>query len=60
MRLVGEDVWKRFSVPKEKTLWYYRSVTDALRQATPPARVRLVRELVGIVVAMERGVQRLG
>jgi GTP pyrophosphokinase len=60
MRLVGEDVWKRFSVPKEKTLWYYRTVTDALRSATPVARSRLVRELAGIVLAMERGVQRLG
>jgi GTP pyrophosphokinase len=60
MRVVGEDVWKRFSVPKEKTIWYYRAVTDALRKATPPARARLVRELSSIVLAMERGVQRLG
>jgi GTP pyrophosphokinase len=59
MRLVGEDVWKRFSVPKEKTLWYYRTVTQALRAATPAERARLVRELAGIVAAMERGVQPL-
>src|SRR5512147_920938 len=27
MRLVGDDVWSRFSVPREKTIWYYREVT---------------------------------
>jgi GTP pyrophosphokinase len=59
MRLVGEDVWKRFSVPKEKTLWYYRTVTDALCQATPIKNSRLARELAGIVQAMEQGVQPL-
>jgi (p)ppGpp synthase/HD superfamily hydrolase len=59
MRLVGDEVWHRFSVPKEKTLWYYRAVTEALVTATPPERSRLVRELRGIVAAMERGVQRL-
>jgi (p)ppGpp synthase/HD superfamily hydrolase len=59
MRLVGEEVWSRFSVPKAKTLWYYRQVTDALVAATPPDRSRLVRELAGIVRALERGVQPL-
>lgn len=58
MRIVGDDVWKRFSVPREKTLWYYREVTAALREASSD-RSRLVRELSGIVSAMERGVQRL-
>ncbi|HXW96387.1 MAG TPA: HD domain-containing protein [Gemmatimonadales bacterium] len=59
MRLVGEEVWKRFSVPKAKTLWYYRAVYEALKAATPPERARLVRELGGIVVAMERGVRQM-
>ncbi len=59
MRLVGEDIWKRFSVPKEKTLWYYRTVTDALAQATPVKNSRLIRELTGIVAAMEQGVHPL-
>lgn len=27
---VGETVWSRFSVPREKTLWYYRSLIEAL------------------------------
>ena len=59
MRLVGEEIWKRFSVPKEKTLWYYRTVTDALAQATPVKNSRLIRELTGIVAAMEQGVHPL-
>lgn len=59
MRMVGDEVWHRFSVPKAKTLWYYRAVTEALVSATPPERTRLVRELSGIVAALERGVQRL-
>lgn len=60
MRVVGEDVWKRFSVPKEKTIWYYRTVTEALRAAMPMKHSRLVRELGGIVQALDRGVKRLG
>lgn len=60
MRMVGEEVWLRFSVPKAKSLWYYRAVTTALEDATPPAASRLVRELAGAVTAMERGVRRLG
>ena len=60
MRNVGEEIWMRFSVPREKTLWYYREVTRALREAEPRSPARLVRELSGIVMAMERGVARAG
>jgi len=58
MRVVGDEVWTRFSVPREKTIWYYREVTDALRTA-PGTPTRLVKELSAIVNAMERGVTRL-
>ena len=58
MRVVGEDVWSRFSVPREKTLWYYREVTDALRTA-PGSPSRLARELGAIVDAMDHGVARI-
>jgi (p)ppGpp synthase/HD superfamily hydrolase len=58
MREVGEEIWKRFSVPREKTLWYYREVTRALREAAPRSPERVVRELTGIVMALERGVVR--
>ncbi|MBL8978728.1 MAG: HD domain-containing protein [Gemmatimonadetes bacterium] len=57
MRVVGDDVWNRFSVPREKTLWYYQAVAGALRDA-PGSPTRLVRELDGIVTALGRGVRR--
>jgi (p)ppGpp synthase/HD superfamily hydrolase len=57
MRLVGDEVWSRFSVPREQTTWYYREVTIALKAALPRSPWRLVRELEGLVWAMERGVR---
>lgn len=59
MRLVGDEVWSRFSVPKEKTLWYYREVTRALKEQIPRSPNRLVRELEGIVWALGHGVRRI-
>ncbi len=59
MRLVGEEVWNRFSVPKDKTMWYYREVTMALKAGLPRSPRRLVRELEGIVWALDRGVKPL-
>lgn len=32
-RIFGEALWSRFNGGKAGTLWYYRSVTDALREA---------------------------
>ena len=32
-RQVGDDVWKRFTGGKDGTLWYYRSLISAFRQA---------------------------
>lgn len=58
MRMVGDEVWNRFSVPRDKTIWYYKAVTEALRVA-PGSPSRLVRELSAIVDAMERGVIRI-
>ena len=60
MRFVGEEVWQRFSVPREKTLWYYREVTHALEAAAPRGQTRLTRELSALVAAMERGVGKGG
>lgn len=64
MRIIGDEVWSRFSVPREKTLWYYLSVVAALETALaaippgPRSPVRLINELRGIVKAMERGVEQ--
>ena len=59
MRLVGDEVWSRFSVPREKTIWYYREVTRALKEQLPRSPSRLVRELEGIVWALDHGVKRV-
>jgi hypothetical protein len=32
---VGETIWSRFSQPREKTLWYYRSLADKFRKRSP-------------------------
>jgi (p)ppGpp synthase/HD superfamily hydrolase len=33
---VGPEVWGRFSVPRERTLWYYESLLDAFDRALSP------------------------
>lgn len=64
MRLIGDAVWERFSVPRDQTLWYYLAVTAALEfavAALPPSAKspgRIIHELGGIVRAMERGVRQ--
>ena len=50
-RELGEMLWRRFHGGREGTLWYYRSVTDALRQGgTSP----LIEELERVVSELER------
>lgn len=50
-RVVGEDVWSRFSGGREGTLWYYRSLVDAFARA---GRSRLVDELDRTVTELEK------
>ncbi len=50
-RIHGEDLWKRFNGGKEGTLWYYRSVVEALSQAE---RNELVQELDRVTSEIER------
>jgi (p)ppGpp synthase/HD superfamily hydrolase len=49
---IGEDIWKRFSQPKDKTLWYYRALADEF--ARNPASTRLSKELNTVVSILER------
>ncbi|HWA15311.1 MAG TPA: HD domain-containing protein [Gemmatimonadales bacterium] len=64
MRVIGDAVWQRFSVPREKTIWYYVAVTAALESAlagipsAPKSPARIINELRGVVKAMERGVEQ--
>ena len=50
-RLQGEDVWRRFKGGREGSLWYYREITNALKErgANP-----VVEELERVVKALER------
>jgi len=50
-RRIGDALWSRFQGGKEGTLWYYRALLEALRQAgTSP----LVEELERVVTELER------
>jgi hypothetical protein len=48
-RQVGDAVWERFKGGKDGSLWYYRSLVEAFRQA----------ELTPIVEELERTVLEL-
>lgn len=52
LRGIGDRVWGRFSVSKEETLWYYRSLVTAYR-ANPAHTPALVDELDRTVTEME-------
>ncbi len=56
-RLHGDALWQRFTGGREGTLWYYRAMADAFRQAgdTPLAEelTRGVRELEALAGAGE-------
>ena len=48
---VGNEIWKRFNVPREKTLWYYHALVNIYLQVGP---ARLNDELGRVVAEMER------
>lgn len=50
-RQVGDEVWQRFKGGKDGTLWYYRSLITAFRQA---ANSPLIDELDRVVTELER------
>ena len=52
LRVVGEDLWERFSAPKDQTLWYYRSLVTAYR-GNPAHTPALIDELDRTVTEME-------
>jgi (p)ppGpp synthase/HD superfamily hydrolase len=53
-RLVGESLWERFRGGRAGTLWYYRAVVEALRQADPTP---LVGELERVVAELEQAAE---
>jgi GTP pyrophosphokinase len=50
-RVLGEALWKRFHGGKEGTLWYYRELLEAFRQA---GNSPLIEELGLVVSEIER------
>jgi (p)ppGpp synthase/HD superfamily hydrolase len=51
LRLHGDDVWSRFKGGKDGSLWYYRSLVTAFRQA---GNSELIEELDRIVTELEK------
>jgi (p)ppGpp synthase/HD superfamily hydrolase len=48
---IGEEVWTRFSAPRDAVLWYYLALADVFRRrSTSP----MVRELERVVAELER------
>jgi (p)ppGpp synthase/HD superfamily hydrolase len=50
---IGEKVWARFSVPKGKTLWYYRSLADTFCERLPGQLSNELREIVEVLTTSE-------
>ena len=46
---VGEKVWTYFSQPKERTIWYYRSLADQFRKRLPGQLSNELGEIVGVL-----------
>jgi (p)ppGpp synthase/HD superfamily hydrolase len=59
---IGEKVWSRFKVPKEQTLWYYRSLADRFCERLSNQlsnELREILELLGAEVAKAHSSGRL-
>jgi (p)ppGpp synthase/HD superfamily hydrolase len=46
---IGEEVWARFTQPKEQTLWYYRSLADRFCERLPGQLSNELREIVDVL-----------
>jgi (p)ppGpp synthase/HD superfamily hydrolase len=46
---VGENIWARFSQPKEETLWYYRSLAVRFCERMPGQLSNELREIVELL-----------
>jgi (p)ppGpp synthase/HD superfamily hydrolase len=51
-REIGDELWARFSASREQTLWYYRALVTAFRDAG--ADGPMLRELDRVVTEIER------
>jgi (p)ppGpp synthase/HD superfamily hydrolase len=46
---IGDQIWARFSQPKEQTLWYYRSLADTFCERMPGQLSNELREIVEVL-----------
>lgn len=56
-RVIGEQVWERFTATKEETLWYYRAVAETFLDVQPGP---LAEELNRVVAELEGLARRQG
>jgi len=54
-RELGEDVWPRFNGGRDGTLWYYRTLLEALEVDGPATLVREFRRVVEEIEALAAG-----
>jgi (p)ppGpp synthase/HD superfamily hydrolase len=57
-RSEGENVWKRFSAPKEDVLWYYSAVTRALEARGLSPLVEELDRTVGEIMRESRAAKK--
>jgi (p)ppGpp synthase/HD superfamily hydrolase len=50
---VGDKVWARFSQPKDRTLWYYRSLANTFRKMLPGQLSNELHEIVEVLEAAQ-------
>jgi (p)ppGpp synthase/HD superfamily hydrolase len=48
---IGEAIWSRFSQPKEKTLWYYRSLARRFQEQLPGQLSNELHEIIEVLEA---------
>ncbi len=49
LSVVGDELWQRFNVPKEETLWYYGNLVEIFEERVPSV---LTKELARLVRLM--------
>lgn len=50
----GEELWKRFNVPREEMLWYYQSLAEIFRRRSKSSMARELAAAVGRLADMAR------
>ncbi len=46
---IGEDVWQRFSQPREGTIWYYEELAKTFKKVLPGQLADELEEIVEVL-----------